>query len=355
MINCSDDVLSYHNDDVTLPQSERTAMRKRRDANRDRLKDGLEKNKNRQPFMYCKQGSYAMLTMVQHAENKYDIDDGVYFEKDDLVGAKGADRSALDARKMVRDAVDDGCFSTPPEVLKNCVRIFYAAGYHVDMPVYRRRIEKDLVGNDEEIFELASSEWKRSDARLVTDWFNDENRKQSPDDTNGRQLRRISRLLKKFSQSRSSWGGQIASGFAITKLVTECYKTNAAREDCALRDTMTAIRDRLNVSLVVKHPTTPGETISKGDDDPKLRFLRDKLEDAIADLADLDKAECSRKEALKAWDKVFASDYFSNRAKVDTKASTGVAAIVTSGMLKSVASAAGPQSAVRKEGGGRFA
>ena len=355
MINCSDDVLGYHNDTVTLPQSERTAMRKRRDANRDRLKNGLEKNKNPQPFMYCKQGSYAMLTMVQHADNKYDIDDGVYFQKDDLVGAKGAELSPLDARKMVRDAVDDGSFSTPPEVLKNCVRIFYVAGYHVDMPVYRRRIEKDLFGNDKEIFELASSEWNRSDARLVTDWFNAENQKQSPDETNGRQLRRITRCIKNFSQSRSSWENQMASGFAITKLVTECYKTDAGREDASLRNTMTAIRDRLNASLVVNHPTTPDETISNGDDDPKLRFLREKLDDALTDLAVLDKAGCSRKEALKAWDKVFSTEYFSNRATDDTKTIAGAPAIVTSGILKSVASAAGPQSAVRKEGGGRFA
>ena len=48
MINCSDDVLGYHNDAVTLPQLERTAMRKRRDANRDRLKNGLENNKDPQ-------------------------------------------------------------------------------------------------------------------------------------------------------------------------------------------------------------------------------------------------------------------------------------------------------------------
>jgi len=355
MINCSDDVVSYHNDAVTLPQSDRTAMRKRRDSNRDRLKDGLKKNENPKPFMYCKQGSYAMLTMVQHPDNRYDIDDGIYFQAKDLVGTKGAELAALDVRKMVRDAVDDGSFSTPPEVLKNCVRIFYAAGYHIDMPVYRRRIESDFFGKDEEIFELASSDWKRSDARLVTDWFDGENQKQSPDDTNGRQLRRITRLIKKFSQSRSSWEDKIASGFVITKLVTECYKADVDREDIALRNTMIAIRDRLNASLSVKHPTTPDETISKSNDDPRVRFLREKLEEALADLAVLDKLECSRKDALKAWDKVFAADFFTKRETSEAKAITGAPAIMTSGMLKSAASAAGPQSAVRKEGGGRFA
>ena len=330
-------------------------MSKRRDANRDRLRNGLEENKNPQPFMYCKQGSYAMLTMVQHADNKYDIDDGVYFQISDLVGSKGAEMSALEVRKMVRDAVDDGSFATPPEVLKNCVRIFYAAGYHVDMPVYRRRIEKDLFGTETEIFELASSDWKRSDARLVTDWFDTQNQEQSPDETNGRQLRRITKYLKNFSQSRSSWEDQIASGFAITKLVTECYKADSSREDVVLRNSMKAIRDRLNVSLVVNHPTTPGETISNGDDDPKLAFLRDKLKDALEDLMVLDRADCSRKEALKAWDKVFSTDYFSNRPAEESKAAARAPAILSSGMLKSVAAAAAPQSAVRKEGGGRFA
>jgi hypothetical protein len=263
--------------------------------------------------------------------------------------------TALEARKMVRDAVDEGSFATAPEVLKNCVRITYAAGYHVDMPVYRRRVEKDIFGKETEIFELASIDWKRSDARLVTEWFDDQNQKQSPDKENGRQLRRMCRLIKKFSQSRSSWEAQMASGFAITKLVTECYKANANREDFTLRDTMKAIRDRLKLSLVVKHPTTPNETISNGDDDPKLRFLRDKLSDALEDLAILDRSDCTRAKALGAWDKVFATDFFSRRGEAEKTKEAAAPAIITSGMLKSVSASAEPQAAVRKEGGGRFA
>jgi hypothetical protein len=37
MFDCSDDVLAHHDEQVTLPQAERTNMRARRDANRDRL------------------------------------------------------------------------------------------------------------------------------------------------------------------------------------------------------------------------------------------------------------------------------------------------------------------------------
>jgi hypothetical protein len=322
MFNCSDDVLAYHNDEVTLPQAERTAMRNRRDANRQRLKDGLTKNKRPLPREFCKQGSYAMLTMVQHPDNAYDIDDGAYFEATALVGQNGGEMTALDARKMVRDAIDDGSFKMPPEVRKNCVRVYYAAGYHVDVAVYRIRIEYDIFGNAVEIFELASSSWKRSDARGVTSWFDAENTRQSPDTVNGRQLRRATRFVKKFARSRDSWA--IASGFTISKLITESYRADTKREDTALYNTILAIRDRLTNNLEVSHPVTPGEKLTKGADDAKTKLLRSKLTDAIDWLAVLFDPDCTRAQALGAWDKVFNTDYFSNRDTTTGQASASL-------------------------------
>ena len=140
MFDCAKDVLGYHNDEVTLPQADRTAMRNRRDANRRRVKKGLEENSDPSPLEFCPQGSYAMKTMVQHPANDYDIDDGIYFDKEDLKGAKGAYKSALQARQMVRDGVDDGKFKTAPEVHGNCVRIYYDAGYYVDMQIGRAHV-----------------------------------------------------------------------------------------------------------------------------------------------------------------------------------------------------------------------
>ena len=43
MFDCAKDVLSYHDDEVTLPRAEQKNMRERRDANRKRLKEGLKK------------------------------------------------------------------------------------------------------------------------------------------------------------------------------------------------------------------------------------------------------------------------------------------------------------------------
>lgn len=357
MFDCAKDVLAHHNEKVTLPQSERTAMRDRRNANRDRLRKGLKDKGKPAPREFKSQGSYAMKTMVQYPDKNYDIDDGVYFDKEVLVGERGAEMTALQARQMVRDAVDDGGFKTPPEVHKNCVRVIYAGGYHVDMPVYRRVTTKDAFGNETYHHELASSDWKRSDARDVTDWFEKENNAQSPDKENGRQLRRTARQIKKYTRSRDSWNGQMLSGFGITKLVTECFRSNADREDTALHDTMKAIRDRLNGNLVVKHPVTPDETITKGNDDATARFLRDRLTEAVDNLAPLFELDCTREKALKCWDKVFNTTFFierlDNKAEASAKSAVSAPAVISSGLLANAAQAA--QSAVRKEGGGRYA
>ncbi len=324
MYDCAKDVLAYHDGSVTLPGAERTEMRGRRDANRDRLKRGLAGGGKPAPREFVSQGSYAMKTMTQHPQKDYDIDDGAYFDKADLVGDRGAAMSTLQARQMVRDALDDGAFKTHPEARKNCVRVYYTAGYHVDVPVYRRVTTKDIWGRETTVYELASSEWTRSDARKVTEWFETENNNKSPDADNGRQLRRTVRLIKAFARSRESWKGQVLSGFGITKLVTECFRGDAVRDDKALYDTMKAIWDRLVWNLVMQHPVTPNETITNGTDDARARFFRDRLSEAIETMAPLFGSDCTRESALKCWDKAFATTFFSDRADVAARAAASL-------------------------------
>jgi hypothetical protein len=353
MFDCAKDVLSYHDDEVTLPRAEQKNMRDRRDANRKRLEDGLKEADRPAPLNFDTQGSYAMRTMVQLPDKDWDIDDGVYFDAANLKGERGGEMSALEARQMVRDALDDGTFEKQPEVRTNCVRVYYEAGYRVDIPVYRVRIEKSASGEETAIVELASADWKRSDARDVTEWFNEENEKQSPDTDNGRQLRRITRDLKKYARSRASWADKILSGFGITKLVTECFRGSAVREDEALVNTMRAIRDRLDHDLVIKHPMTPNETITKESDDASARFLRDKIKEGLESLKILDDPSCTRTQALAAWDKFYATDYFSKRGDSQARMSEAAASILPPSLLRSRSETTPPP--VRKDGGGRYA
>jgi hypothetical protein len=362
MHNCHNDVLAYHNEDVALPQKEIGEMRDRRNANRRRLKDGLKDDGQPSPIGCHSQGSYAMGTMIQDTNRDYDIDDGVYFTREKLQGPNGGDKSALDAREMVRNALDDGSFSRPPEKRKNCVRVFYSAGYHVDVPVYRRRTE-DRGSGVETWYELASSNWRESDPLEVTEWFRTNNRLQSPDENNGRQLRRIVRLLKAFARSRTAWRGSVGTGFMITKLVTERYRSNVDREDRALYDTMVGIRDRLDDDLEIAHPTVSGETLTDGPDDARARNLRDKLDWAVDRLEVLFEPDCSREDALDAWDVVFNTDFFSQRLEPKESASSHFGAAAKNGEV-GVGSVSAvfaeearstPAKPVDKRGGGRYA
>jgi hypothetical protein len=338
-------------------------MRERRDANRRRLKGGLIRDESPTPIACHSQGSYAMHTMVQQTDKDYDIDDGGYFTKESLQGPRGGDKSASDAKEMVRKALHTDSFKKPPDVLKNCVRVYYDAGYHVDVPVYRKFVRTNAQGEEVVVYELASSDWKRSDPRAVTSWFLNENKRQSPDQENGGQLRRVTRLLKAFARSRDSWKGRIATGFMITKLVTEKYVAHPNREDKTLYDTMVAIRDRLNHDLEIAHPTVEGEYLTKGTDDARARIFGEKLDEAIDKLAVLFDSCCSRERALKAWDQVFNTAFFRNRIESDEERDKSVAnkaAAARSGSTSATilidrSKERAAQAAVDKRGGGRYA
>ncbi|MCY4558119.1 MAG: hypothetical protein OXF79_17465 [Chloroflexi bacterium] len=348
MIDCGADVKAFHDQKVTLPESERDKMRERRNTNRDRLKRNLEKDEKPTPYEHVSQGSYRMRTMLQDDNNDYDIDDGAYFQKGVLVGDRGAEMSSLDARKMVRKAMDDGSFKTPPEVKGNCVRVHYSEGYHVDIPVYRRIVDEEA---DETYYELASSSgWKRSDARDVTNWY-EETREGTSD---ARQFRRLNRYLKKHARSRESWKSRNLSGFAITVLLAETYVLSPDRDDIALYRTMEAMKSRLDGNTVIDHPVTPNETVTTDDPDAKARFFRDKLKEALDHLAPVYAHDCDRESALKYWDKVFDTTFFSERYEDEKakSASLSAPAIGSAAILGSTAEAAASVSA---RGGGRHA
>jgi hypothetical protein len=346
MYNTSIQVLGYHNAEVNLPTTERTEMRKRRNANRDRLKKALADADKPTPIGQHTQGSYAMHTMVQDASTDYDIDDGVYFKKERLVGPSNGEMSALAVRQMVCDALQDERFNTAPKVLKNCVRVFYNEGFHVDVPSYRRFETTDAwTGQTTYSYELASSEWKSSDALAVTRWFNERNEHHSPDlDNTEGQFCRVVRLLKAFARSRSSWKPLTATGFMITKLANDSFSASAGRDDIALRETMKAVRLRLEWNKSIAHPTLTNETITRNDD-ARPGYFRDRLVENLKQVEVLDDPQCTHDDAMAAWDKVFCTDWFAQQPPPE--AGSG-----GSGGTKRSASPARP---VEKRDGGRYA
>ncbi|MCF8143142.1 MAG: nucleotidyltransferase [Deltaproteobacteria bacterium] len=334
MYDCSSEIMDFYRKHVRLSAAQVSKLADYREANKGRVETGLKKNENPLPLRHINQGSYAMRTINQHPRNDYDIDVGVVFGKADLQGPQGGDKTAFEARKMVCDAVQDSHFKTPSEVRQNCVRVYYNEGHHVDMPVYRQ-FEDDW---DETKIELAGNDWIESDPEAVTNWFNNAVIDQSPDETNGRQMRRIVRLLKFWAKSRDSWN--MPTGFIISKLVDECYISTKDRDDRALYETIEKIKERLFWSKDVQHPVLENTLISEGKE-ASVNEMETRLEQALNNLSVLHDAQCTRQTALKAWKGFFNHSFFS-----DLLENSAAMAITIADKE--------PREPVRKRGGSRF-
>lgn len=312
--DCHKEMKGFHADEVTLPKSEQDEMRGRRDAGRTRLRSGLTSAGHPAPTEIASQGSYAMRTMVQDPDCDYDIDDGVYFEKEDLTKKDGTYLTPLEARQRVRNALKDDRLAFDAVVKRNCVRQKYPDGYHIDIPVYRIVRAKDIFGKDVVHYELASGDnWVKQDARAVTKWFNNAvGQELKAGDSDTSQMRRVAKLTKKLARSRKDWKPKTASGICITKLVVDHMRLVTDRDDDALRATWKAIKAQLDVSQRVQHPVDPGQNLADHGSE-ELKFFRDCLADALKKLEVLDRLDCTRRMALDAWDSVFNSKYFSTQ------------------------------------------
>lgn len=204
---------------------------------------------------------------------------------------------------MVADALrEGGGLQTDPEIKKNCVRVRYAAGYHVDIPVYRIRI---VAGK--EILELASDEWRESNPTEINDWFADEESKSPCDEGEESQLRRQVRMLKVYARAQT--GDKALSGLILTILAAECHRYST-REDQAFRTLLDNLLLRLRRSGEVRNPPNPQEMLTKSDDVTKVDALVGALEGTLDAMQKLDRANCRRSEALRVWKDVFKTDYF---------------------------------------------
>ncbi len=351
-INCNAEMTAYHRDEVTLALKQQQDMGARRDAGRTRLENGLKTAGKPQPREVRSQGSYQMRTMVQDPENDYDIDDGAYFQHDDLKDENGLNLLPLAARQRVCDALKwDGRFNREAEVKSNCVRQTYEAGYHIDVPVYRITIVKDWQGNETERYELASGDaWVISDARAVTRWFNGKVKDLNENDeeliegqADGSQLRRVTKLTKKFAR-RADWKAKTTSGITITKLVVDHFLASADRDDKALHETWKKIHAALTWSTQVAHPVVDKNLAESGDE--QVAHFRSCLKEALDALAVLDKDDGTRTQARQAWDDVFDTTFFSDQPDPDAakKAAAG----------GSVMEVTRVETARRDDGGGRF-
>lgn len=292
---------SFHENKVRLSIAQQDEMRNRRNAGRTRFEKGADRDGSPRQKEFRSQGSYAMHTMIQDPDNDYDIDDGVYFNSQDLESSAGVPLTPFEVKSNVCSAlVQDSRLNQPAAVMKNCVRQHYPDGYHIDIPVYKLTTNE----NSEEICELAGEfDWVLSDGRRVTQWFKDVIAAAEQGD----QLRRCVSLTKAFSRSRKEWKAKTCSGILITKLIVENFACSNLADDV----TLYAVWQRVLVGLInstrVEHPVNP-DLLSDENDMEVGEFLIN-LKWAMERLNCL-ASGCSLAEAADAWNEVFNTDFF---------------------------------------------
>jgi hypothetical protein len=310
MFDYNEQVQAYESDCVNLPQAVKDKLRDHREANRTRLKRNRPDSIRLNDDHFIPQGSMAIGTTVQEENSAYDIDDGVWFHKDDLKKKDGTAYTARETQEMVRDALKDPNFNKQPEIHNNCVRVFYAEGHHVDVPCYRK-LDADT---DNERQELAGANgFTASDPTEINRWFIDRVESLNKQrDGAGSQLRVMIRLMKRFARSRGEdW--DMPNGLKLTMLVEECAPSYYERDDEAFYWLLSKLKNRLATSLEVENRAqtkTPKDKLTKSTNDANMVELRTRVGEALDKLLVLHRSDCTKQQAREAWDWVFQSDGF---------------------------------------------
>ena len=265
MIDFSHKLNSFYSAHVRLTQRAKTDLREKRDRNEERVKKGLIDAERPRPIEFIKQGSFRHGTLVQppqgHASDKYDIDEGIVFEREE----RG---SARNARKWVADAISSQGRNLDVQIKPRCVRVTYSNGVQCDFPVLSYRKGILLSG----IYELSDGdEWVATDPHHIAKWVDDRVQNSSIDKSGHYQLRKMIRLTKYFAKVQAKTNKKKApSGLILTSLVIEAYRDHESRDDLAFVE----ILDYLSDIDPDEDVLADGDVVSKFADRSRLDFLK---------------------------------------------------------------------------------
>ncbi|HIF9097708.1 TPA: cyclic GMP-AMP synthase DncV-like nucleotidyltransferase [Photobacterium damselae] len=194
--------INYHEQIKLGTYDENQTLRDKRDLLIDALKESLRDEKipnteKKLTFSKIDQGSYSMHTGVKPLNDDYDIDVGVIFD----INIADYDSKAL--KKLVRDKLKKQ-HNRNVSYNRPCVSINYAAGYHVDMPVYAKNGGNLHIAWGKE----TSTEhvWYESDPEGLKQWVKDV----SNDSEHRAQFRRCVRYLKRWKNNKFTSNGNAA-------------------------------------------------------------------------------------------------------------------------------------------------
>jgi hypothetical protein len=220
--------------------------------------------------------------------DEYDLDDGIYLQHLEN------DMSKWPTSQTVSDWVIEavkGHTKKKPENKKNCVRVVYADGYHIDLPVY--------CENNRIIYlaRLGDNQWVSSDAKAFNKWFYDKLEKTE-------QMRSCIKYLKAWKDYK----GCDLEGIHITILVGLNHIAIKDRDDESLTQTIQNIITYMRSNRAIYNPIDGSENLISEWNSSKIDETIEALEKlktkALESINEKDKAAASKK-----WITVFGTRF----------------------------------------------
>lgn len=286
-------------------------VRGSRNANRDAIRSWMCEN-DKGEVRFSMQGSFPMFTTISPPEGEeYDIDDGVYLcayedtEKDDWP-------SCIKVHDWIKSATE-GRTKVEPIDKDACVRVSYAHGYHVDIPIY-------ILKDGHAYLARKNSNWELNDAKEFKDWVNEKN----PADG---QLKRLIKYLKRWKDHN----GIDLKGIAITILAVENYEGAPNKDDDALRYTVESICNALGANFKCVKPLEPYDDLFERYSSAEANNILSSLQDLLETLKEAHMSDNARDASI-ILRKAFGDDFPESSDESMAKAS--VAATSAPGILK---------------------
>lgn len=305
MANNHEQFIAFNNT-IKVTDTQKGTLQTNREAIREKVRKYYKDNypDDVQP-KFNMQGSYAMHTILNPIRDTdgfgtYDLDDGVYFisdNEDDRLSVEEYHNRIFEAVK--------GHTPTGEEDKDPCVRVLYADGHHVDLPIYFMNDEND----DHPQLAHKKDGWIDTDPKEFYKWFN--GRDEHP------QLRHLVRYLKAWCEYvRYEKKKKMPTGCILTMLAEKHFVADE-REDVAMQKLLTAIYDELSAEdgFHCYRPTFPE------DEDLFLSYSETRKNDFLTELKafknDAEKAIAGKNphESCTRWQRHFGERFSCANAK----------------------------------------
>ncbi len=287
MADCND-LFKKFLSEITVTKTERENLQNGRDAIKEKIENYFVKERKVKKPEFFLQGSYALKTMVRPlGKEDYDLDDGVYLKHTDDDISKPTPATASN---WIIEAVKNHT-KKAPENKKNCVRVVYADGYHIDLPLYRNIRGIIYLGT------LEGNKWVPSDAKKFNNFFLERIKKTE-------QMRSCIKYLK-------AWKDFIScdlKGIHITVLVGMKHIEVESRDDISLVKTIEQIIEYMKDKKAIYNPIDKNENLIEDWNNSKLNTTIKMFED-FSEKAKQALAENNKQEASKIWRKTFGDRF----------------------------------------------